>query len=130
MRYNKIRRMDIANGPGVRVSIFFQGCAFHCKNCFNPETWDFNGGLEFSDEQIETLSNNYNSIEDVLKSIDTTAKFVKADSLQKLADAIDEKKGNIPATKAEPGTAQNEGGDKGYTIPDVPDRDTHRGKTL
>jgi len=55
MRYNKIRKMDISNGPGVRVSIFFQGCAFHCKNCFNPDTWDFNGGLEFGDEQIEEI---------------------------------------------------------------------------
>ena len=34
MRYNKIRKMDIADGPGVRVSIFEQGCAFNCKNCF------------------------------------------------------------------------------------------------
>ncbi len=52
MRYHKIRKMDISNGPGVRVSIFFQGCAFHCKNCFNPETHDFHGGKEFSDETI------------------------------------------------------------------------------
>ena len=55
MRYNKIRKMDIANGEGIRVSIFFQGCAFHCKNCFNPETWDFDGGLEFSDKEIEKI---------------------------------------------------------------------------
>ena len=55
MRYNKIRKMDIANGPGVRVSIFFQGCAFHCKNCFNPETWDLLGGKEFGEEQIEEI---------------------------------------------------------------------------
>jgi len=55
MRYNKIRKMDIADGPGVRVSVFFQGCAFHCKNCFNPETWDFNGGKEFTDETIEEI---------------------------------------------------------------------------
>ena len=55
MHYNKIRKMDIADGPGVRVSIFFQGCAFHCKNCFNPETWDFNGGKEFTDETIEEI---------------------------------------------------------------------------
>ena len=55
MRYNKIRKMDIANGPGVRISIFFQGCAFHCKNCFNPETWDFAGGQEFTDEEINTI---------------------------------------------------------------------------
>ena len=44
MRYNTIRKMDIANGPGVRVSIFMQGCAFHCENCFNKETWDFDKG--------------------------------------------------------------------------------------
>ena len=55
MKYNKIRKMDISNGPGVRVSIFFQGCAFHCKNCFNPETWDFDGGKEFTDETIEHI---------------------------------------------------------------------------
>ena len=55
MRYNKIRKMDIANGPGVRVSIFFQGCSFHCKNCFNPETWDFDGGLDFTDKEIDTI---------------------------------------------------------------------------
>ena len=47
--------MDIANGPGVRVSVFFQGCAFHCKNCFNPDTWDFNSGKEFGEEQIEEI---------------------------------------------------------------------------
>lgn len=52
MRYNKIRKMDIANGPGVRVSIFMQGCCFNCKNCFNPETHDFAGGKEFTDETI------------------------------------------------------------------------------
>ena len=52
MRYNKIRKMDISNGPGVRVSIFMQGCAFKCKNCFNPETHDFNGGKEFTDAKI------------------------------------------------------------------------------
>ena len=52
MRYNKIRKMDISNGPGVRVSIFFQGCHFHCKGCFNQETWDFLGGKEFNDDVI------------------------------------------------------------------------------
>ena len=52
MRYNKIRKMDISNGPGVRVSIFMQGCTFNCKNCFNPETHDFNGGQEFTDDTI------------------------------------------------------------------------------
>ena len=55
MRYNKIRKMDISNGPGIRVSIFMQGCTFHCKNCFNSETWDFNKGIEFTDETINTV---------------------------------------------------------------------------
>ena len=55
LRYNKIRKMDIANGPGVRVSIFMQGCTFNCKNCFNPETHDFNGGKEFNEKTIERV---------------------------------------------------------------------------
>ncbi len=61
MRYNKIRKMDISNGPGVRVSIFVQGCTFNCPNCFNPETHDFKGGKEFIDETINhilELANN------------------------------------------------------------------------
>ena len=57
MNYNKIRKMDISNGPGVRVSIFMQGCAFNCENCFNPETHDFNGGTEFTDETIDKVLN-------------------------------------------------------------------------
>ncbi len=63
MRYNKIRKMDISDGPGVRVSIFMQGCAFNCKNCFNKETHDFNGGKEFTEDTINRvleLCNNDN----------------------------------------------------------------------
>jgi len=55
MRYNLIRKMDISNGPGVRVSIFMQGCHFHCKNCFNSETWDFEGGKEFTDDTVNKV---------------------------------------------------------------------------
>ncbi len=55
MRYNLIRKMDISNGPGVRVSIFMQCCSFHCKNCFNPETWNFEGGKEFNNETIDEV---------------------------------------------------------------------------
>lgn len=55
MRYHKIRKMDISNGPGVRVSIFMQGCEFHCNNCFNPETWDFKAGEEFNEDTINKV---------------------------------------------------------------------------
>jgi anaerobic ribonucleoside-triphosphate reductase activating protein len=55
MRYNKIRKMDVSNGPGIRVSIFLQGCEFHCKNCFNPETWSFKSGKEFTNETINKI---------------------------------------------------------------------------
>lgn len=55
MRYSKIRKMDIADGPGVRVSIFMQGCSFNCKNCFNPETHDFAGGKEFTADTINRV---------------------------------------------------------------------------
>ena len=50
IKYAKIREMDVANGDGIRVSLFVQGCEFKCKGCFNPETWDFNGGKEWTKE--------------------------------------------------------------------------------
>lgn len=50
MRYAQIRSMDISNGENVGVSLFVQGCSFHCHNCFNQETWDFNGGKEWTKE--------------------------------------------------------------------------------
>ena len=89
MRYAKIRKMDISNGPGVRVSIFFQGCSFHCKGCFNSETWDFNGGEEFGDEQIKNIlelaNNDYITGLSILggepmhpKNIESSLKLAKA----------------------------------------------------
>ena len=63
MNYAQINKFDIANGPGVRVSLFVQGCPIHCPGCFNQETWDFNGGKLFSVgtermviESIESIS--------------------------------------------------------------------------
>lgn len=50
MNYGEIKKCDIANGIGVRISLFVSGCTHHCKNCFNPETWDFNFGKEFTDD--------------------------------------------------------------------------------
>ena len=50
MDYANIKWYDVANGPGVRVSLFVSGCRNHCKNCFNPETWDFDYGQPFTEE--------------------------------------------------------------------------------
>lgn len=50
MNYATIKYYDIANGPGVRVSLYVSGCRNHCKNCFNPETWDFKYGEPFTKE--------------------------------------------------------------------------------
>ncbi len=50
MNYGEIKNFDIANGEGVRVSLFVSGCTHHCKNCFNPETWNFDFGKPFTAE--------------------------------------------------------------------------------
>ena len=58
MHYGAIKRRDIANGPGVRVSLFVSGCSHHCPGCFNADTWDFDYGTPFTEEtarEIEAL---------------------------------------------------------------------------
>lgn len=50
MNYAQIRSMDISNGEGIGVSLFVQGCDFHCQNCFNSETWDFSKGQEWNEK--------------------------------------------------------------------------------
>lgn len=55
MNYAKINDYDIANGIGVRVSLFVSGCTHHCKGCFNPETWDFCYGQKFTEETEEHI---------------------------------------------------------------------------
>lgn len=50
MNYMSVNFCDIANGEGVRVSLFVSGCNRHCKGCFNPETWDFNNGEKFTED--------------------------------------------------------------------------------
>ena len=57
MNYGNIKECDIANGPGVRVSLFVSGCRHHCKGCFNKETWDFNYGDTYTEEKEETIIN-------------------------------------------------------------------------
>ncbi|MBQ9503581.1 MAG: anaerobic ribonucleoside-triphosphate reductase activating protein [Lachnospiraceae bacterium] len=55
MHYGKIKKCDIANGAGVRTTLFVSGCTHHCKECFNPETWDFEYGQEYTDETKNQL---------------------------------------------------------------------------
>ena len=55
MHYADIKKADIANGTGVRVSLFVSGCNHHCKGCFNQEAWDFNYGKEFTEEEIDKI---------------------------------------------------------------------------
>ena len=63
IRYAQIRECDVSNGEGVGVALFVQGCNFHCYNCFNKDTWDFNGGKEWTpeveDKFIELASRPY-----------------------------------------------------------------------
>ncbi len=55
MNYATIKKMDVANGPGLRVSLFVSGCTHYCKECFNKEAWDFNYGDSFTEETIENI---------------------------------------------------------------------------
>lgn len=55
MYFAAIKTHDVANGPGVRVSLFVSGCTHHCKNCFNKEAWDFHYGTPFIEETIEDI---------------------------------------------------------------------------
>ena len=50
MHYGEIKNCDIANGEGVRVTLFVSGCTNHCKNCFQPQTWDIDYGKPFTEE--------------------------------------------------------------------------------
>lgn len=63
MKYAQIREMDVTNGSGIGVALFTQGCPYHCKNCFNPETWDFDKGIDWTKETenniIELLKPEY-----------------------------------------------------------------------
>lgn len=60
MRYASVRNMDISNGEQIGVSLFVQGCNAKCEGCFNPETWDFDGGKEWSSDVREKFINLIN----------------------------------------------------------------------
>ncbi len=55
MNYATIKKHDVANGPGVRVSLFVSGCTHHCPECFNAEAWDFSYGQPFTEETVEEI---------------------------------------------------------------------------
>ena len=57
MKYAKIKKCDVSNGPGVRVSLFVSGCNRHCKGCFNEEAWDFEYGDDFTNKEIDEIIN-------------------------------------------------------------------------
>ncbi|MBP3476678.1 MAG: anaerobic ribonucleoside-triphosphate reductase activating protein [Lachnospiraceae bacterium] len=55
MKYSEIKNCDIANGPGVRVTIFVSGCTHHCEGCFNEMTWDFQYGKPFTEKTVSEI---------------------------------------------------------------------------
>lgn len=65
MYYSAIKNVDVANGPGIRTSLYVSGCTHHCKGCFNEDTWNFKNGQEFTDETLD----------DLIKAIKTTNAF-------------------------------------------------------
>lgn len=55
MNYCNIKRFDIANGPGIRLSLFVSGCPYHCPGCFNQSTWDYNSGQSFTEDTFDFI---------------------------------------------------------------------------
>ena len=60
MRFSKIKDNDIANGVGITMSLWTQGCPHHCKGCFNKETWNFEDGEEFTQEDLKYIIESIN----------------------------------------------------------------------
>ena len=115
MRYAQVRSMDISNGEGIGVSLFVQGCPFnpHCYNCFNPDTWDFNGGKEWTQEVKEKFlelidrpyikrvsilggeplaDENLDSVLDLVTEINKRYNFQKVDSVNPCKMGVSEAK--------------------------------------
>ena len=62
MNYAEIKYCDVANGPGVRTSLFVSGCSHHCPGCFNEIAWDFNYGKPFTQDTIDSIIESLNLI--------------------------------------------------------------------
>lgn len=95
MRYAQIRRMDISNGEGIGISIFLQGCHLHCKNCFNKELWDFDGGNEFTEDTLNKIITLCNCIQIKRFSI-LGGEPLSEENLEELAATIATIKQNYP----------------------------------
>ena len=85
MNYGAIKKTDIANGPGVRVSLFVSGCRNHCPGCFQPETWDFGYGEPFTEEIENEIGNGSRGDKDAVL-IEMGIKKLIEDSLVELTD--------------------------------------------
>ncbi len=97
MFYSTIKKQDVANGPGVRVSLFVSGCTHHCKGCFNEETWDFHYGQPFTgkteEELLEALAPDYISGLSVLggEPFEPENRKVLAPFLQRVVESFPQK---------------------------------------
>ena len=88
MNYATIKECDVANGPGVRVSLFVSGCNHHCKGCFNEIAWNFNYGNEFNEEtinkNIEVLKSHEIDLDILIENIELLLDKELAEKIDKL----------------------------------------------
>ena len=81
MRYAQITPFEVCNGKGAGVSLFVQGCHFHCKGCFNQESWDFCGGKEWTKEIEDKFLKNSLNEKNILKLKQTLKEYLNFDEL-------------------------------------------------
>ena len=93
MNYADIKRVDVANGEGVRVSLFVSGCNHHCKGCFNECAWDFNYGNKFTDKNIDEVINylNHDHIEGLTLLGGEPLEYVNQEGILPLVKRVKEK---------------------------------------
>lgn len=98
MNYAKIKHLDIANGEDIRTSLYVSGCNFHCKDCFNPETWDFKYGNLYTEDTEKEILNTLNEHVSGLSLLGGDPLWQDLDGIQKLIDLckkVKEKNKNI-----------------------------------